>query len=351
MSMGPGALEALFERYGVSDSVYYINTEYLETEIFFDIYSDQLLSAEQEQLLTYNEVSTNYKENISYEFIELNLEESDYNPFNFSSEDHIVNNAEAFTLNSKLSFQHFNLENTTIVVGCENSIFSSSFMDIIKDIAVSYETIQDNYGNVTTNILIDTEVANSYFDIVSNSEAGLFSGLIEYRTQVEDEFEQQIRAIRTEPVLFDSESSHIVSPRSPLTDGDVLSFTDINSLTFDKFTEELNHLELSRMDWLERIQTFYSHQNPDRQPFPSWSEVPTRPEGAWELEQWERDNEVRKFWATRLNGGYEQTNLVVQDFSVEEQTSLVEQNSSNEGGVQDIFDEDLCLDLLFSSKE
>jgi hypothetical protein len=69
--------------------------------------------------------------------------------------------------------------------------------------------------------------------------------------------------------------------------------------------------EQMRMNWRERVQIFFSNQNPDRQPFPSWFEVPTRPTEPLAIEEWERDNVIRRFWAARLNGGYTQTNLII----------------------------------------
>lgn len=70
-------------------------------------------------------------------------------------------------------------------------------------------------------------------------------------------------------------------------------------------------LEIMRMDWRDRIQVLFSNQNPDMEPLPSWSEVPTRPSEHWAIEQWERDNVMRPYRAKRLNDGYIQTNIVI----------------------------------------
>ena len=67
------------------------------------------------------------------------------------------------------------------------------------------------------------------------------------------------------------------------------------------------------MSWRERIEVIFSQQNDAFQPLPMWSEVPTQPDTPWDQERWERDNNIRRFWSARLNGGYTQTDIVISD--------------------------------------
>lgn len=85
-----------------------------------------------------------------------------------------------------------------------------------------------------------------------------------------------------------------------------------NSLT-ESNASNLESAHQMRMDWRDRIQVLFSNQNPDTEPLPSWAEVPTRPSEPWAIEQWERDNVMRSYWANRLNGGYIQTNIVIRE--------------------------------------
>lgn len=43
--------------------------------------------------------------------------------------------------------------------------------------------------------------------------------------------------------------------------------------------------------------------------------MPTRPEASDVLgiDQWDRENVMRKYWSARLNGGYTQTNIIIRD--------------------------------------
>jgi hypothetical protein len=94
-----------------------------------------------------------------------------------------------------------------------------------------------------------------------------------------------------------------------------LSPTD-TSEKYDLTEENLREMEWNvqmRMNWRERVQIFFSNQNTDFEPLPSWFEVPTRPSDPLGIEQWERDNVMRRFWSARLNEGYTQTNITVEN--------------------------------------
>lgn len=119
-----------------------------------------------------------------------------------------------------------------------------------------------------------------------------------------------------------------------------------------------------RIDWRERINILFSNQNPDMQPLPSWSEVPSRPSRPWEIEQWERDNAIRSLWADRLNGGYTQVNIIEVDTADAFNKASPEESSGEDyystewfdKGYQyldkDIFEEDdLGLVRLFDESE
>lgn len=105
------------------------------------------------------------------------------------------------------------------------------------------------------------------------------------------------------------------------------------------------------MAWRERIQVIFSNQNPNREPLPSWSEVPTRPSEPLAIEQWERDNVMRRYWSSRLNNGYSQLNIFVRDSPYEDLDWFYE--GYNELEViydnYDIYQEDdLGLEALFN---
>lgn len=69
-----------------------------------------------------------------------------------------------------------------------------------------------------------------------------------------------------------------------------------------------------RMNWRKRLQfLIHNPYNDIAKHLPLWSEVPTRPTDPLGIEAWERDNVMRKYWASRLENGYNQTNIVIRD--------------------------------------
>lgn len=172
-----------------------------------------------------------------------------------------------------------NIGDLTVLIGCENSLFTIDTLQTIKDLSIS-ETIEtDDLGNTTTNLVINTEVASHLQELltpISSSGDGLFSVLSDYRREADNEYEAAIANIRIQSVIFSLDSTHIASP---LNSGTVLSFTEVNATDSDLFTQQLEALNQAKLDLHERIQLFFSYQNPTREPYPMWSEVPPRPTG------------------------------------------------------------------------
>jgi hypothetical protein len=263
-------------------------------------------------------------------------ESSEYDPFDAGYDPNLMDvNRYAFEKNSGLSYDILHVNGITVAVGCENSIFTVDLIEIIKDLSIEQVNEIDNKGNNITTLTINTEVARNLMEALSvDSGNSLFSGLAQAREKADAEYEQAIANIGYQSVVFSSEGSNILSP---LQSGDILTFMNVNPINTESFATELENLNQTRMDWHERIQTFFSNQISDRQPMPSWSVVPTRPTNPWDIEQWERDNVIRRFWSARLNGGYDQTNVVIVD-------SPFDYEKENTG----IFkDDSLYLDNLF----
>ena len=133
------------------------------------------------------------------------------------------------------------------------------------------------------------------------------------------QYENEIRAIRGGSAVFSSPEirEFILNNNSNGSSFTILDVNPINSPVVEQLTEytmrRFEELNQMRMNWRDRIRIYFSNQNPDMQPIPLWSEVPTRPSEPWAIEEWEKDNLVRSYWANRLNGGYIQTNIIIRD--------------------------------------
>nr|YP_009543488.1 LAGLIDADG endonuclease [Coniothyrium glycines]AYU74378.1 LAGLIDADG endonuclease [Coniothyrium glycines] len=234
-----------------------------------------------------------------------------YDPFKnlYTQPDYSNLNASAFEGNSNLSYSIEHLGDHRLII-FNNAIFGPEFMQAIKDIAEDIQITEVN-GNSVTNLTIDSNVANLYFttdNLITGSS--LDSNLTEVRLAAELQYENEIRQIRTAPVFSSPEFSEFL--------GQTFSSGSISIIEVSPSNSPVDYIDLEerhrmRMNWRDRIQILFSNKNPGMEPLPMWSEVPPRPSEPWALEQWERDNHMRTYWAERLNGGYIQTNIVIRD--------------------------------------
>lgn len=243
----------------------------------------------------------------------------------------------AFEQNSALEFNSYDIDNFVVLVGAENSLFILDILQTIKDVSVQDQQHLDDNGNIRNVLTINTYVADLMFSelfnplLSSSSESyySIFSGLTEYRESQDSDYSREIANIRTESVHINSPSIPIDSHRSggggQSSGSRMISIFHINPSQSEQPSLEEVHTriqEQSSLDkwrqemtrnWCERIQLIFSNQNPYYQPLPSWFDVPTRPTNPSDLERWEKDNIMRRFWTTRLNGGYLQTDIVIRD--------------------------------------
>ena len=293
-----------------------------------------------------------------------------------------LNSTETFRNQNQLAFRsHLGLEYMFQDIGeyrliiANNAIFTPSSMEALKDIALDIEVLHSE-GNTITNVTIDTEIANSLlnnreelsnflspsncihagvsdlrFDSSIDSGNLLFSNITEAR---EAAYEEAVLSMRNESVSnLTPELGEFLVETFRSGSVTVYEFSPTEASETSNLTEDSSHdntLNEMVMAWRERIQVIFSSQNPNREPLPSWSEVPTRPSEHLALEQWERDNVMRRYWATRLNNGYSLLNIFVRDSPYEdldwfyEGYTDLEVNQDN----YDIFQEDdLGLERLF----
>lgn len=266
------------------------------------------------------------------------LESDSYDPFENINKEYLKSNKTInennFNANSNLDYDILDLGGNRYILS-NNFIFDSDMIKNLTDISLKVDFhVDSSTGNRVTNLTIDPEVANAFFS--SEWDNPRYSGLSE-QTQLSDrEYEEAIRTIRTENVIFSSPEISEVLERGSFS---IRNIPSISSELNSEDTRELEFRYNHRVHWRERLQILFSYQNPDLQPMPSWFEVPTRPSEPWAIEEWERDNVARRFWSKRLNGGYYQTNIIIKD-------------SVNDSIVNniDIFEqeEDIGLERLFS---
>ena len=230
----------------------------------------------------------------------INLEIIDQNKLNFET-------------NAQLNYDIFNIGKNRFIIS-NGHIFDSELFKTLSDISVNItETTVDN--NRIINITIDSEVANAYFDSTQvYSSNSLFSGLSEARYAADMQYETEVRNIRTSPYsLFNSpELQEIIGGSFSIVEVSPTSSPE-PYISVDNDLSALEWRNQMRVDWRERIEILFSNQNSEFEPLPSWFEVPTRPSDPLAIEQWERDNVMRSYWANRLNEGYIQTNIIVKD--------------------------------------
>lgn len=308
-------------------------------------------------------------------------------------EENIRNNKLAHLNNSQYGYDILDIDSDRYII-TNQAIFEAEWLQTIRNLAVDIK-VEIVSGNKVTTLTIDTEVANllATGDLLSgdflSSGNSLLSGSLHSSVGSEMDYENQIRAIRTEAFVINSPelremmasiSQNMaltildVNPASTLPNENLYNIVEENTgnnrlthLNNDQYltsftnpeahtsaAEQLMEIEWRnsmRVNWRERLSILFSNQNPGYQPMPSWHEVPTRPTEPWNIEQWERDNVVRSRWAERLNGGYEQINIVTNE-SMDDYYSTDWFDNGYEDPQNligyDIFDEDdLGLNRLF----
>lgn len=187
----------------------------------------------------------------------------------------------AFRSNLNLEFMTENIGEYSLIIS-NNTIFTPSFMEAIRDLASSIRTTTIQ-GNTVTNLVINTELANSYLDEYIQYSNSLASGVTGGSGRGDIEYENAVRNIRNNPVT-------IISPELRELMGETFrggSFSILEvspssiSTTSTYIEESLNSYTNSpnsmRMAYRERLQILFSCQNPGIGTLPSWSEVPSRP--------------------------------------------------------------------------
>jgi len=211
----------------------------------------------------------------------------------------IILNSLAHGSNSNLNYDVIDIFSNRLIVTNDailNSLWFQSLIDIAEKITVS---VTEN-GEQITNLTINTDVANAFIASSIDSVDSSGSGSLEY--------ENAIRAIRSTPVI--TNSPEFIEMFESINGTRALSIVEVSPTSpevLDSTVHDpsvLERMDQMRVDFRERISLLFSHQLPDAQPMPLWFEVPPRPTEPWAIEIWERDNAIRDYWATRLNGGY-----------------------------------------------
>jgi len=304
--------------------------------------------------------------------------------------DHIdnitINKGNSMT-NYSLSYDNICIHNDKFIV-TDNSVLVNNFIQIIKDISAEKREIMVD-GNRSTSLRINTELL-PYLDEIFSTPNSLFNQISpdfllstnhsnSLETVVSDNtllssisansetrnYEQEILRIRDKDVVIDSpeRANFYLSPERSLTILEVNHSVAENN----NFLENKEYLENTiqhRIDINKRMQWIFSNQNSEFQPLPMWSEVPTRPTDPLEIEAWERENVLRRYWSTRLNGGYIQTDIIIRDSpfdplpgldklreeSLRSTISFKELYAMYGSTLNDIFEEDsLYLDTLYTN--
>lgn len=165
-------------------------------------------------------------------------------------------NLQAFEQNSTLPYNVVSIGDVIMAVGAENSIFTTNLIQTLRDLSIETTEEVANNGNVTTTLRIEAEVANYLMQSISgggytSSDSGnsLFSNLAEARLLVQQQYEEDIRNIRTESVGF---SSEVYNTISPVHNGDVITLIDVRPVVdeteLNAFAEQLRERNQMVMD-------------------------------------------------------------------------------------------------------
>ena len=172
----------------------------------------------------------------------------DYDPFyelNFMDYSHM--NKVNYDSNSGLTYETFNIGENRFIIS-NTSIFDSEIIQNLCNLSLDRtENIVD--GNRVTTLIINTEVANLYFDSSNIPSANeLYSGITEARQAADLQYENEVRAIRESSVVFSSpELSEFLRPGLSGGSVTILDVSPTNSMEHN-ITED-------NLDILEELQT------------------------------------------------------------------------------------------------
>jgi len=297
------------------------------------------------------------------------FDDSDYDPFSNSSNESIniskpVNkeyvdlNQSAFDHNQqidisneiRLTIEKLSNEDGNLFM-FENIVIPQNVTDILKEMSIKQNNIEGENNNVEGennnvegenniyNLKLDTNIINALFDENKVKDpSSTQTSAVSYPSTTSSLFEERIRQMdaKNSPETVTTEISNLIRDWKEGTVVTIVtpknieqSFESGNSesigkssvyIQSDEHKKLYEHLyihrenikELNRQLIFQNIKP-YDESQKHPLPLPSWFEVPPRPTNLEEIETWEKDNEVRKKWASKfpfLPEHYEQINIL-----------------------------------------